>query len=106
MPVVTLGRAEKIVGILLSLIMVSLAAGGSYALISYRLSEHEKILTSHESRITQQEQLGHPDHERRITKLETRADESDRSINEIKGDLKVALEILHRLDSSNNRSTK
>jgi hypothetical protein len=60
-----------------------------------RLSQMEAAIVRDDTRINQQE-----DHERRITKLETRADDADTKFAELSGKLDTTIAILNRVEAS------
>ena len=68
---VTLSMAEKIIGLILCISTICGSYLATRALTDYRIAALEHRLDNHETRLVQEEQFGHPDHEKRITKLET-----------------------------------
>jgi hypothetical protein len=104
------GRAEKIIAIVLAIGTVLFSAGGNYLLTSYRLTDQEKRLDAHETRITSLEQNGRADDERRIAKLESHSETADSRLNEMSTKIDVAITILSRVESElhdqQNRGSK
>jgi hypothetical protein len=101
-----LGTTEKILGLIIAVGTVLFSVGGNYVLVGYRVTEIEKKVGDHDHRIVQMEQSGHAEHERRISKLETREDGSDRTINEMSSRLDVAIAILQRIDKQVNKNSQ
>lgn len=94
----TLSTTQKLVAGLVAVLVLAAPWIGTRVLVDYRLADIEKKIESHEVRISQQDAVGHPDHERRISRLEGRADLADRDISAIKSQLDVAVAILQRLE--------
>lgn len=96
----TLSTIQKVMGIFLAIAIPILTSVASYVVFKsstdYRLVESEKRTENHELRIVQIEQTGA---ERRIMKLETRADNTDKTIGEINSKLDVAVAILQRMET-------
>jgi hypothetical protein len=82
---ITFSGAHKLLALALSIGTAVMSAGTSYVIFrtgtSYQLE----------------------DHERRINKLEGRADNNDKTVNEINSKLDVAVAILQRIDREQQR---
>jgi flagellar biosynthesis protein FlhB len=99
---VRLEAVHKIIITAIAIVTFFASTVGGYfvsrSMTDYRLGETEIRMTKNEARTEQMEQYGHPDHERRITKLEARADSADKDISAIKSQLDVAVAILQRIE--------
>ena len=71
-----------------------------------RIAELEKAADRRELRIEAMEARGFPDHERRVTKLEIRTDDQQRTIGDIRARLDTLVAIMERVERSINRDTK
>jgi septal ring factor EnvC (AmiA/AmiB activator) len=98
----TLTNAQKVVGIAIAIgtviFSIVIASVIARTTTEMRLSQVEKALSTNAAKIDQLDQFGHPDHERRINKLEARADTTDKQVGEMAGKLDVCVAILERIE--------
>lgn len=98
---VRLGTLEKIGGVLVMALTIGGSAYTSYLVSKgqneYRLAAAEKSVVELRAVVEQQEKFGHPDHERRITKLEARADGQDVTLGKLTNDVTVCRTILEEM---------
>jgi hypothetical protein len=102
----TLTTAQKLVGALITVVVGAAGLFGGKLLIEYKITALQKDVEELKIRVIQMEQIGHPEHERRITRLEVRADTSDRDKTEMKAKLDVAVAILQRLEKKVDEQSK
>jgi hypothetical protein len=67
---------------------------------SRSVAEAELKITKNEARIATMESIGHPDHERRISKVEIRVDNLDQRSSETNAKLDTTIAILNRVEAS------
>jgi hypothetical protein len=93
---------QKIILGLISMLTIVCSIGGGYmvtkAVTDYRLTYLERQLEVNKVKLDTLETFGHPDHERRLSKLEARVDSADKSIDDINRKLDVATAILQRIE--------
>ena len=98
----TLSTAQKIGGIIVAIVMSVVSVTGTYmvfkATTDYRINEVERKVEKNIATIAHMSQFGFQGHETRIVRLETRSDDQQKTIAEMKAKLDVAVEILTRLD--------
>jgi hypothetical protein len=101
-----LDTAQKVIITVIAVVTFLASTFGSYyvnkASVEFRLQDMEKRGAVMAAKVEQQETFGHPDHERRITKLEARADSSDKSIEDLNRKVDVATAILIRIEAAVN----
>lgn len=86
------------VGLVVTIVSITGGYLVTRAVTEFRLTTIEKTQEANRAKIESQEMYGHPDHERRISKLEVRVDLADRSIDDINRKLDVATAILQRIE--------
>lgn len=96
----SLSFGEKAAGIIVAIFTIVFSVGGNYMLTNYRLNEHEAKIVEFQHRL---ESIENADYERRVSKVETRQDSSDKTIGEMSSKLDVAIAILNRLDRQTDR---
>jgi hypothetical protein len=105
---------KAVIGVIAILTFLSSTVGGylvNKSMVEYRMTETEKKIAKNEAKIDQLDTFGHPDHERRLTKMEARADNSDKNIDDLNRKVDVQTAILVRIektvnDLQANRGTK
>lgn len=104
----TIKKIDKLIVFLIAVGTALLSTVGSYIIFrtttEYRITDLEKQQVVMQAAIKQQDEFGHPDYERRITKVEVRLDTTEKTVNEIKNQLDVAVAILNRIEIQINRT--
>lgn len=103
---VTLSAAHKIIATIGAVVVAAVTFFGGRALTEYRVSATDKRVELLDARVVQLERGGNPEHERRITRVEARADSTDKDVATINAKLDVAVAILQRMEKQLDNQRK